>query len=124
MTMHIKKIMDGMIILTFLSRSFSENTSEYFYRQVKKLICKGYKEILVDLTNVYSMDKKVIDVLYELNKLVLASGGTIKLFGVNQEVADIIDNSQYGNVLKIQRNEVIEDDLLDFAFGRQISLAC
>lgn len=124
MTMHIKKIMDGMIILTFLSRSFSENASEYFYRQVKKLICKGYKDILVDLTNVYVMDNKVIDVLYELNKLVIASGGTIKLFGVNQEVADIIDNSQYGNVLRIQRNEVIEDDLFDLTFGRQISLAC
>lgn len=123
MTTHIKKIMDEMLIFTILTRYFTDKNSERFYKQVKKLVCKGYKDILVDFTNVDTIDKKVTEVLYELHKLVAASGGSLKVFGVNLEVADIMQNSQFGCFINMQVDEIIEDDMMDMLFHKQISLA-
>lgn len=123
MTTHIKKVMDEMLILTILSRYFSDKTSERFYKQVKKLVCKGYKDILVDFTNVDEVDSKVAEVFYELHKLVLASGGSLKVFGVSQDVADVIKETQFGCFINMQVNEIIEDDMMDILFHRKFSIA-
>ena len=122
MTTHIKKIMDEMLIFTILTRYFTDKNSERFYKQVKKLVCNGYKDILVDFTNVDSIDEKVTEVIYELHKLVVASGGSLKIFGVNPDVSDSILNNQFGCFIKMQVNEIIEDDMMDMLFHKQFSL--
>lgn len=122
MTTHIKKVMDEMLILTILSRHFSDKSSERFYKQVKKLVCKGYKDILVDFTNVDEVDSKAAEVLYELHKLVIASNGSLKIFGVNLDVADVVKETQFGCFINMQVNEIIEDDMMDILFHRKFSL--
>ncbi len=123
MTIHIKKIMDSMLILTVLSYYFTGKSSEQFYTQVKNLVGKGYNNILIDFTNVDKIDNKVIDILYELHKLLIASGGSMKVFGVNHDVSEMINKSQFGYLIPLQTNEIIDVDMMDMLFHKQVSFA-
>lgn len=124
MTLHIKKIMDGMLIFTILDYEFEDRASESFYSQVKSLVCKGYTDILIDFTNVKKTYKDVVEKLYEVHKLINACDGTMKIFGVNPDVAMIISESKFSSSLNFQVNEVIDEDILEL-YGRKqlISLA-
>lgn len=123
MALHIKKIMDGMLIVTVLSDNFTEKISEYFYNQAKRLLCSGYNNILIDLTNVEKIDKSVIDRLYEVHKMLLASNGSMKLFGVNKEVSIIIAKSEVGSCLNVQLNEIMDIEFIDLLRFKQFTLA-
>lgn len=124
MTLHIKKIMDGMLIFTILDYEFGDRSSESFYNQVKKLVRKGYINILVDFTNVKTTYKDVVEKVYEVHKLINACDGTMKIFGVSPEVASIISESKFSSYLNYQPNEVIDVDIFDLCGRSQlISLA-
>ena len=123
MTIHVKKIMESMLILTVLSYYFTGKSSEQFYTQVKNLVGRGYNNILIDFTNVDKIDNKVIDILYELHKLLIASGGSMKVFGVSQNVAEVIKSGQFGYLIPLQANEIIDVDMMDIMFHKQVSFA-
>lgn len=115
--------MEGMLIVTVLNYNFNEHTSSCFAKQIKKLIEKGYKDILVDLTNVNSIENPVIEKLHDVSKLLKSRGGNMKIFGVDPDVAGTIFNNKVGYLLNLQVNEVIDSDLADLLFYREISLA-
>ena len=121
MSLHIKKIMDNMLIFTLLKQCLTEKDAENLYKQ-KKLLFKGYNSVLLDLTNVCDLESGSIEKLYEVHKLLVASGGNIKIFGVTPNIADAVFNSSLGNSLSLQLNEVIDTDYLDIPF-REICLA-
>lgn len=124
MTLHIKKIMDGMLIFTILDYELEDRVSESLYSQVKMLVRKGYTDILVDFTNVRRTYKDVVEKLYEVHKLISACDGSMKIFGVNPEVASTISESRFSSYLNFQVNEVIDVDIFELSGRKQlISLA-
>lgn len=122
MTLHIKKIMEGMLICTVLESQLDSRLADYAYKHIKRLVCKGFNNILLDMSNVKNMEDVVAEKLYELHKLMAVSGGSLQVFGVNQALTNTIEESKYGYMLNIQRNEVIEPDITDLLFDGGISL--
>lgn len=123
MSLHIKKIMEGMLILTILSSKINDKSVKYLSTEIRKLVRNGYLTILIDMTNVNTLESTTIEKLYEVNAFIEKLGGSLKFFGINESISKVLTQSESGKKLNLQTDELIETDMEDLLIYREVSLA-
>lgn len=123
MSLHIKKIMEGMLILTILSSKINDKSVKYLCCEIKKLARNGFITILVDMTNVNVLESSTIEKIYEVNSFIESLGGSLKFFGINESISNVLAQNELGKKLNLQSDELIETDMEDLLIYREVSLA-
>ena len=112
-----------MLICTVLEDTLDEKLLDYFYNHFKELICQGFNQILLDLTNVEQADGSLAEKLYEIHKMIAVSGGNLNIFGVDRKISTLLSKSDFGYMLNAQENEIVETELACKLYKNPLSIA-
>lgn len=112
-----------MLILTILSSKINDKSVKYLSTEIRKLVRNGYLTILIDMTNVNTLESTTIEKLYEVNAFIEKLGGSLKFFGINESISKVLTQSESGKKLNLQTDELIETDMEDLLIYREVSLA-
>ncbi len=82
---------EGVTIVEVVGElSFREGTSREYGNFLKNLVEKGVKKILVNMTQVPYVDSSGIKKLVSAQTIVTEAGGTLKMYGLQERVENLL----------------------------------
>jgi anti-anti-sigma factor len=94
----------GLVVHLIDCRSLNEQTTPAIEAQLLTLADEvGAGALLLDLGNIYYASSIALGMLINLRQKLRGGGGRLTVFGVNEEIYDVIDATRLTHLLDIHR---------------------
>ena len=91
-------------VVVFVRGNLTEITRGYFFNCVGDLIENGYRNVIIDFSELNTISSSGLASLLRARKQVQATGGNIMLAGINSVIATVLERTKLGSLLAIFPN--------------------